>query len=71
MLHTGSSFAEARANRTRKYDEKIRPVVEELQTFGFGNAALANALNTKGYVTVTGGEYTTNSVVSLLKRLSK
>lgn len=71
MRHTGTSFAEARANRTRKYDEKIKPVVEDLLDYGLGNAALANALNTKGYVTVTGKEYTTASVVALLARLFK
>lgn len=71
MRHTGTSFAEARANRTRKYDEKIKPIVEELLGYGLGNAALANALNTKGHVTVTGKEYTTASVVALLARLYK
>jgi len=66
MRHTGASFAEARANRTRKYDEKIKPIVEDLLGYG-----LANALNTKGHVTVTGKEYTTASVVALLARLYK
>lgn len=69
MRHTGSTFAIARANRTRKYDEKLKPVIEELLSYGYGKVALSNALKAKGILTVTGIDYTAASVQALLKRL--
>lgn len=69
MYQTGAGFAIARANRTAKYDAKVKPVVIELLEYGYGNTALANALNAKGILTVTGNEYKAHSVKDLLKRL--
>ena len=69
MRHTGLTFTEARTIRTRKYDEKVKPVVAELLSYGYGKVALSNALKAKGILTVTGIEYTAASVQALLKRL--
>ncbi|MBT8499460.1 hypothetical protein DH20_06770 [Pantoea agglomerans] len=69
MQHTGPSFAKARANRTRKYDEKVKPVILDLLEYGFGKVAIANALNEKGILSVTGLKQTAATVSALLKRL--
>ncbi|HCN00499.1 MAG TPA: hypothetical protein DIT02_04195 [Pantoea ananatis] len=69
MIHSGNSFALARANRTHKYDEKVKPVIEELIEYGYGNVALANALNERGILSVTGLKQTAATVTALLKRL--
>jgi len=69
MQHTGPSFAQARANRTRKYDEKVKPVILDLLEYGFGKVAIANALNEKGILSVTGLKQTAATVSALLKRL--
>lgn len=69
MQHTGASFAEARASRTRKYDERVKPLIIDLLEYGFGKVAIANALNEKGIPSVTGLKQTAATVTAILKRL--
>ncbi|AGB83247.1 hypothetical protein D781_3010 [Serratia sp. FGI94] len=45
-------FIEQNKEKTKKYDKKIRPIIEELLDYGFGVTALSNALNQKSIPSV-------------------
>ncbi|KFC01069.1 hypothetical protein GTGU_03586 [Trabulsiella guamensis ATCC 49490] len=63
------SLAEARANAREKYYNKMRPIVESLLEFGYGETAMANVLNNKGLFTSHGKEFNVGTVKHLLKML--
>lgn len=62
-------FIEQNKARTKKYDKKIRPIIEELLDYGFGVTALANALNQKNIPSVQGKAHSASSVKVMLKRM--
>ncbi|WP_157079214.1 hypothetical protein [Serratia ficaria] len=62
-------FIEQNKTRTKKYDNKIRPVIEELLDYGFGVTALANALNQKNIPSLHGKTHSASSVKVMLKRM--
>ena len=64
-----ASLAFARAKAREKYYDKMRPIVEELIEFGYGEKALANVLNNKGLFTSHGKEFNAGTVKHLLKML--
>ena len=63
-------YEEIRKNKTVIFDEKIKPIFEELIEYGYGLTALANALNSKGVFSRWGNPWTVDSVRKTLKRLS-
>lgn len=63
-------YEEIRKNKTVIFDEKIKPIFEELIEYGYGLTALANALNNKGVFSRWGNPWTVDSVRKTLKRLS-
>ncbi|APG18847.1 hypothetical protein A3780_15220 [Kosakonia radicincitans] len=63
------SLARARADARDKYYAKIKPIIEELIEWGYGEKALANVLNNKGVRTSHGKEFTVGTVKHLLKML--
>jgi len=62
-------FTEQCKSKTKKYDEKLRPIVEELLSYGFGTTALANALNQRGIPSLHGKSHSVSSVTVMLKRM--
>ncbi|QDY42481.1 recombinase family protein [Candidatus Pantoea soli] len=62
-------YEEIRKNKTAIFDEKVKPVIEELIEYGYGYTALANALNTRGVLSRWGTPWTIDSVKKTLKRL--
>lgn len=62
-------YEEIRKNKTAIFDEKVKPVFEELIQYGYGYTALANALNAKGVLSRWGTLWTIDSVKKALKRL--
>ncbi|CAI1723744.1 Uncharacterised protein [Serratia odorifera] len=62
-------FIEQCKSRTKKYDEKLRPVVQELLSYGFGTTALANALNQREIPSLHGKFHSVSSVTIMLKRM--
>lgn len=62
-------YEEIRKNKTAIFDEKVKPVFEELIEYGYGYTALANALNAKGVLSRWGTPWTIDSVKKTLKRL--
>ncbi|HGW5382641.1 recombinase family protein [Enterobacter hormaechei] len=67
--YPSNSLAAARAAAREKYYFKVRPIVEELMEYGYGETALANALNNKGVLTSHGKEFNAGTVKHLLKML--
>ncbi|HGE6931438.1 TPA: recombinase family protein [Enterobacter cloacae] len=63
------ALAFARQNARAKYYDAIRPVIEELIPFGYGETALANILNDKGMYTSHGKKFNAGTVHHLLKML--
>lgn len=63
-------YEEIRKNKTAIYDEKVKPVIEELIQYGFGYSALASALNNQGIPTRWGKQWSIDSVRVTLKRLN-
>lgn len=64
-----SSLAKARTDARDKYYAKIKPIIEELLDWGYGEKAIANALNAKGILTAHGKEYNYGTVKHLLRML--
>ncbi|WP_343553757.1 hypothetical protein [Pantoea sp.] len=62
-------YEELRKNKTAIFDEKVKPVMEELIEYGYGYTALANALNSRGVFSRWGTPWTIDSVKKTLKRL--
>ena len=62
-------FEEQRKARTEIYDAKVKGVIEELLSYGFGWTALMNALNERGVPNTFGKQQTVSSVRNTLKRL--
>ncbi|HFD3885855.1 hypothetical protein [Serratia nevei] len=62
-------FTEQCRARTKKYDEKLKPIIEELLEYGFGVTALANVLNKKDIPSPQGRKQTAASVRLMLKRM--
>lgn len=64
-----SDLSKARTDARSRYYDAIRPVIEELTTFGYGNTALANILNDRGIYTPHGKKFNAGTVHHLLKML--
>lgn len=62
-------YEEIRKSKTVIFDQKVKPVIEELIQYGYGYTALANALNTRGILSRWGTPWTIDSVKKTLKRL--
>ncbi|WP_427003695.1 recombinase family protein [Pantoea eucrina] len=62
-------YEEIRKNKTAIFDQKVKPVIEELIQYGYGYTALANALNNRGVLSRWGTPWTIESVKKTLKRL--
>lgn len=58
-----------RANRQRRYDEAIKPILEELMGYGFGYNAIARAMNTRAVPSPNGGKNTGKSVRRTMERI--
>ncbi|WP_182409237.1 MULTISPECIES: recombinase family protein [Klebsiella] len=66
---TSEALTAYRRFSTESYKEKVKPVVEELLTFGYGYTALASVLNGKGIFTKQGRPFTKGNVRYLLQIL--
>ncbi|GGD35763.1 hypothetical protein GCM10011513_36950 [Franconibacter daqui] len=62
-------YEDIRKHKTAIFDEKVKPVFEELIEYGYGLTALANALNNRGVFSRWGTPWTIDSVKKTLKRL--
>ncbi|KYQ97316.1 MULTISPECIES: recombinase family protein [Serratia] len=62
-------YQDIRKNKTAVFDNKIKPVLEELIEFGYGYKAIANALNEKGVLNLRGGRWSPDSVRYILSRI--
>lgn len=62
-------FSQAKAIANAVYLERMAEPVQELLSCGYGYAAMANALNAKGYLTQSGRPFTRYSVRPLLNKL--
>lgn len=67
--YPSNTLALARQNARTKYYDAIRPVIDELITFGYGTTALANILNDRGIYTSHGKKFNAGTVHHLLKML--
>lgn len=55
--------------RQKKYDEALKPIIEELLSFGLGYNAIARALNARNIPSPNGGENTGQGVRRTITRL--
>ncbi|PNK90200.1 MULTISPECIES: recombinase family protein [Serratia] len=62
-------YQDIRNRKVEVYDGKVRPVFEELISYGYGYKALANALNERGVLSLKGKRWTPDAVKHTLARL--
>ncbi|WP_320108884.1 recombinase family protein [Klebsiella pneumoniae] len=63
------SLTKSRQASAEKYQQAVRPIVEELLTFGYGYQALSNVLNARGIFTPQGKPFNKENVRYLLSVL--
>ncbi|HBT0573772.1 recombinase family protein [Klebsiella pneumoniae] len=66
---TSEHLTKSRQASSEKYQQAVRPVMEELLTFGYGYQALSNVLNARGIFTPQGKPFNKQSVRYLLSVL--
>ncbi|EPC7354761.1 recombinase family protein [Klebsiella variicola] len=66
---TSEHLTKSRQASAEKYQQTVRPIVEELLTFGYGYQALSNVLNARGIFTPQGKPFNKQSVRYLLSIL--
>jgi hypothetical protein len=69
QTYPSKALAFARQSARTKYYNTMRPIIEELIPFGYGETALANILNDKGVYTSHGKKFNAGTVRHLLKML--
>lgn len=62
-------LVKSRLSSSEKYQQAVRPIVEELLTFGYGYKSLSNVLNARGIFTPQGKPFNKQSVRYLLSVL--
>ncbi|MDV5240171.1 recombinase family protein [Leclercia adecarboxylata] len=69
LTFPSNALAQARMNARQRYYKKVKPIIDDLLEYGYGETALANALNQKGVLTNHGKKFTVGTVKHLLKML--